>query len=38
MKPKSEKWYYCPKCGAQGFIDDMLTGGDCCIGVVMEEA
>jgi ribosomal protein L34E len=29
---------YCPKCGAQGFIDDMLTGGDCCIGVVMEEA
>jgi len=33
-----EQWFYCPGCGAVGTMDDLLTGNDCCIGVVYEEA
>ena len=35
---KSDRWFYCQECGRTAPLTDMLTGDDCCLGVVAEEA
>jgi len=33
-----EAWLYCPTCGTEGFLDDMIDeGDDCCIEYLQES-